>query len=33
VDVTLTGYKSVHKVISVDKGGKAAIDEVLEREY
>jgi hypothetical protein len=33
VDVTLTGYKPVHKVISVDKGGKAAIDEVLEREY
>jgi serine/threonine protein kinase len=32
VDVTLTGYKAVHKVISVDKGGKAAIDEVLERE-
>jgi serine/threonine protein kinase len=32
VDVTLTGFKPVHKVVSVDKGGKVAIDEVLERE-
>ena len=32
VDVTLTGYKTVHKVVSVDKGGKIAIDEILERE-
>jgi serine/threonine protein kinase len=31
VDITLTGFKPVHKVVSVDKGGKAAIDEVLER--
>jgi serine/threonine protein kinase len=32
VDVTMTGFKSVHKVVSVDKGGKVAIDEVLERQ-
>ena len=32
VDVTLTGFKPVHKVITVDKGGKVAIDEVLERQ-
>jgi hypothetical protein len=32
VDITLTGFKSVHKVVSVDKGGKVSIDEVLERE-
>jgi serine/threonine protein kinase len=32
VDITLTGFKPVHKVINVDKGGKAAIDEVLERQ-
>jgi serine/threonine protein kinase len=32
VDITLTGFKPIHKVISVEKGGKVAIDEVLERE-
>ena len=32
VDVTLTGFKPVHKVVSLDKGGKAAIDEILERQ-
>ena len=32
VDISLTGYKPVHKVISVEKGGKVAIDEVMERE-
>ncbi len=31
VDVTLTGFKPVHKVVSVDKGGKVSIDEILER--
>jgi serine/threonine protein kinase len=31
VDITLTGFKPVHKVVSVEKGGKIAIDEVLER--
>jgi len=32
VDITMTGFKPVHKVISVDKGSKAAIDEILEHE-
>ena len=32
LDVTLTGFKPIHKVINVDKGGKVAIDEILERE-
>lgn len=32
VDITLSGYAPIHKVISVDKGGKAVIDEVLQHE-
>jgi serine/threonine protein kinase len=32
VDITLTGYAPIHKVVSVDKGGKAVIDEVMERQ-
>jgi serine/threonine-protein kinase len=32
VDITLTGFKPIHKVVSVDKGGKVAIDEILERQ-
>ena len=32
VDITSTGFKPVHKVVTVEKGGKIAIDEVLERE-
>jgi hypothetical protein len=32
VDITLTGFKPVHKVINVDKGGKTPIDETLARE-
>jgi eukaryotic-like serine/threonine-protein kinase len=32
VDITLTGYAPIHKVLSVDKGGKAVIDEVLQHE-
>jgi PEGA domain len=32
VDITLTGFKPVHKVMNVDKGGKAAIDEIMERQ-
>ena len=31
VDITLTGFKPVHKVISVEKGGKVAVDEILDR--
>jgi hypothetical protein len=32
VDITLTGFKAVRKVVTVDKGGKVAIDEILVRE-
>ncbi|MGB9204210.1 MAG: PEGA domain-containing protein [Terriglobales bacterium] len=32
VDVTLTDFKTIHKVVSVDKGGKVAIDVILERQ-
>jgi PEGA domain len=32
VDITLTGFKPFHKVISVEKGDRIAIDETLERE-
>ena len=32
VEVTLTGFKPIRKVVSIEKGGKAAIDEVLERQ-
>ena len=32
VDVTMTGFKPIHKVVTVEKGGKVAIDEVLERQ-
>jgi hypothetical protein len=32
VDITMTGFKPVHKIVSVDKGGKTPIDEILERE-
>jgi serine/threonine-protein kinase len=32
VDITLTGYAPIHKIITVDKGGRAVIDEVLQHE-
>jgi serine/threonine-protein kinase len=32
VDITLSGYKSAQKVINVEKGGKVAVEEILERE-
>ena len=32
VDITLTGFKPIHKVITVEKGGKVSIDEIFERE-
>jgi hypothetical protein len=32
IDITLTGYAPIHKEISLDKGGKAVIDEVLQRQ-
>lgn len=32
VEITQTGFRPVHKVVNIEKGGKVAIDEVLERE-
>jgi hypothetical protein len=32
IDITLSGFKIVHRVVSVDKGGKVAIDEVMDPE-
>jgi serine/threonine protein kinase len=32
VDITQTGFKTVHKVVTIEKGGKVAIDEILERQ-
>ena len=32
VDITLTGYQSVHKVIAADRGGKVVVDEVLQKQ-
>jgi eukaryotic-like serine/threonine-protein kinase len=30
IDITMTGYAPVHKVISTDRGGKVVVDEVLQ---
>jgi serine/threonine-protein kinase len=32
IDITLTGYAPVHKIITVDKGDKTVLDEVLQRQ-
>jgi serine/threonine protein kinase len=32
IDITLTGYKPLHRVIEVQKGSKVAVEESLERE-
>jgi eukaryotic-like serine/threonine-protein kinase len=32
IDITLTGYASIHKVINVDKGSKVVVDEVMQRQ-
>jgi hypothetical protein len=32
IDITLSGYKSIHRVVQVDKGGKVAVDETLQHE-
>ena len=32
VDISLSGYKDIHRVVTVDKGGKVAIDETLEHQ-
>ena len=30
IDITLSGYAPIHKIISVDKGGKVVVDEVMQ---
>jgi serine/threonine protein kinase len=32
VDITLSGYAPVHKVITADRGGKVVVDEVLQKQ-
>jgi serine/threonine protein kinase len=32
LDITLTGFRPIHKIVNVDKGGKVAVDEILVRE-
>ena len=32
IDITLTGYAPVHKIITADKGGKVVVDEVMQRQ-
>jgi hypothetical protein len=32
IDITAGGFKPIHRVVNVDKGGKTAIDETMERE-
>ena len=32
IDITMSGYTPIHEVITVDKGGKAVIDEVLKHD-
>jgi hypothetical protein len=32
IDIALSGYAPVHKVITVDEGGKVVVDEVMQPE-
>jgi serine/threonine-protein kinase len=32
IDITMSGFKDIHRVITVEKSGKVAIDEILTRE-
>jgi serine/threonine protein kinase len=32
IDITLSGYKSIHRVITVEKGNKITVDEVMEHQ-
>jgi hypothetical protein len=32
IDITLSGFASIHKIIAADKGGKVVVDEVLQRQ-
>jgi hypothetical protein len=31
IDLTMSGFKPVHRVITVDQGGKVALEATLER--
>ena len=32
IDVTYSGYQTIHRVVTLDKGGKVVIDETMQRE-
>jgi hypothetical protein len=32
IDITIAGFKSIHRVVTVDEGGKIMVDEVMEHE-
>jgi serine/threonine-protein kinase len=32
IDITLTGYAPIHKVVTADRGGKVVVDETLQRQ-
>jgi hypothetical protein len=32
VDITLSGYAPIHKVVTVEKGSKVVVDEVMQRQ-
>jgi hypothetical protein len=32
IDISLSGYAPVHKIITADSGGKVAVDEVMQRQ-
>jgi hypothetical protein len=32
LDITLTGYAPLHKIVAVDKGGKVVVDEVMQKQ-
>jgi len=32
IDITMTGYAPIHKIISVDKSGKVVVDETMQRQ-
>jgi len=32
VDITMSGYKDIHRVITVEKGGKLTLEETMEHQ-
>jgi hypothetical protein len=32
IDITLSGYAPLHKVITADRGGKVVVDEILQKQ-